>query len=97
MATASLVCGQIRFGLTYSVGGACAYSSDDAALVDENHMGGPHVSGSPVLWADGAVRIYTYGYVCCGILPATVAEAADTAVWQELWSYNRIESVQPPP
>jgi prepilin-type N-terminal cleavage/methylation domain-containing protein/prepilin-type processing-associated H-X9-DG protein len=68
----------------------------DSQGVDENHMGGPHDGGSPVLYADGSVRNYTYMYVCCNATAATAAEAADTAVWQSLWSYNRVEGTIPP-
>lgn len=63
---------------------------------DANHMGGPHPGSSPVLYADGGVRNYTYMYTCCGAVGATSAEASDTAVWQEMWSYNRKEIVPPP-
>ena len=68
----------------------------DSQGVDENHMGGPHIGSSPVLYGDGTVRSYTYLYTCCGAIGATSSEASDTAVWQELWSYNRLENVQPP-
>jgi prepilin-type N-terminal cleavage/methylation domain-containing protein len=68
----------------------------DIRAVDNNHMGGPHDEGSPVLYADGTVRNYSYQYVCCGAVAATSAEAADTAVWQALWAYNRVELVEPP-
>jgi prepilin-type N-terminal cleavage/methylation domain-containing protein len=68
----------------------------DSQGVDENHMGGPHTGSSPVVYADGTVRAYTYMYVCCNAVAATSSEAADTAVWQELWAYNRGENVQPP-
>jgi prepilin-type N-terminal cleavage/methylation domain-containing protein/prepilin-type processing-associated H-X9-DG protein len=68
----------------------------DVAAVDENHMGGPHTGGSPVLWADGSVRFYPYQYVCCGAVAATAAEAADTAIWQSLWSWNRREVTDVP-
>lgn len=69
----------------------------DAQNVDENHMGGPHDGASPVLYADGGVRMYVYQYVCCNAVAATAAEAADTAVWQSLWAYNRVENTTPPP
>jgi prepilin-type N-terminal cleavage/methylation domain-containing protein/prepilin-type processing-associated H-X9-DG protein len=64
------------------------YTPDDNN-VDENHMGGPHPGGSPVCFADGSVRNYTYGYL-------TGNFASDCAVWQEMWSYNRGEAVTPP-
>ncbi len=53
----------------------------DSATVDENHMGGPHPSGSPVLYADGSVRMYTYSYVFTGY--------TNCSTWQELWAFNR--------
>jgi prepilin-type N-terminal cleavage/methylation domain-containing protein/prepilin-type processing-associated H-X9-DG protein len=57
--------------------------------VDENHMGGPHTSGSPFLWADGRVSMYPYGYV-------DSTGYNDDAVLQALWSYNRNYLVSPP-
>jgi prepilin-type N-terminal cleavage/methylation domain-containing protein len=69
---------------------------EDALAVDENHMGGPHYASSPVCWTDGSVRNYTYYYICCNAVSATAAEAADTAVWQSLWAWNRIENTTPP-
>jgi prepilin-type N-terminal cleavage/methylation domain-containing protein len=68
----------------------------DTKAVDENHMGGPHEASSPVCYADGSVRNYAYMYTCCDAQSATGAEAADTAVWQSLWAFNRIENTQPP-
>jgi prepilin-type N-terminal cleavage/methylation domain-containing protein len=68
----------------------------DKQAYDENHMGGPHDSGSPVLYADGTVRQYSYNTTCCGVTAATTAEANDTAVWQLMWSYNRAENIPPP-
>jgi len=67
----------------------------DSNAVDENHMGGPHFSGSPVLWADGSVRTYPYMYSCCGAV-ASSSFSDDTAVWQSLWSWNRRELTVPP-
>jgi prepilin-type N-terminal cleavage/methylation domain-containing protein len=61
----------------------------DMAGVDENHMGGPHLNGSPVLWADGAVRDYPYGYT-------EASGMNDDAVFQALWAWNRSYSVTPP-
>jgi prepilin-type N-terminal cleavage/methylation domain-containing protein/prepilin-type processing-associated H-X9-DG protein len=54
----------------------------DMAGVDENHMGGPHTGGCPMLWADGSVRMYSYQYVDASGL-------SDDAVFQSFWSYNR--------
>jgi prepilin-type N-terminal cleavage/methylation domain-containing protein len=69
----------------------------DVTGCDPNHMGGPHDGASPVLYADGTVRSYTYQYVCCGVVGARAgADAADTAVWQLFWSYNRSEELTPP-
>ena len=50
--------------------------------VDENHMGGPHTGGSPVLWADGSVKMYPYGYTDSSGL-------SDDAVLQSFFAYNR--------
>jgi prepilin-type N-terminal cleavage/methylation domain-containing protein len=61
----------------------------DTNGVDENHMGGPHPQGSPVLYGDGTVRIYVYGYTCCG-------QSNDDAIFQSLWAYNRGEVTTPP-
>jgi prepilin-type N-terminal cleavage/methylation domain-containing protein/prepilin-type processing-associated H-X9-DG protein len=64
------------------------YYRDDNG-VDENHLGGPHAGGSPVLWADGGVRMYTYTYV-------DSSGYSDDAIWQSFWSYNRGWIVTPP-
>ena len=64
------------------------YFKDDNG-VDENHLGGPHISGSPVLWADGGVRMFPYGYT-------DSSGYSDDAVWQSLWSYNRSWINTPP-
>ena len=77
-------------------GGADHGYIHDKQLVDENHLGGPHESGSPVLYADGSVRHYPYNYTLANVTPATAAESSDCAVWQLLWSYNRSEVVPPP-
>jgi len=47
---------------------------------DENHFGGPHPSGCPMLWADGSVRMYSYGYTSYG---------NDDATLQALFAFNR--------
>jgi prepilin-type processing-associated H-X9-DG protein len=62
------------------------YTRDDNS-VDENHMGGPHNGGSPVLFADGSVRGYTYGYTAGGL--------ADCPTWQTMWAYDRTLVVNP--
>lgn len=64
------------------------YYKDDNG-VDENHLGGAHIGGSPVLWADGGVRMYNYGYV-------DSSGYSDNAVWQSFWSYNRSWQNTPP-
>jgi prepilin-type N-terminal cleavage/methylation domain-containing protein/prepilin-type processing-associated H-X9-DG protein len=69
----------------------------DAAGGDENHLSGPHIGGSPVLWADGSVRDYPYGYTCYNIIPDGAGKSdPDTAIFQSLWSYNRAENTTPP-
>jgi prepilin-type N-terminal cleavage/methylation domain-containing protein len=68
----------------------------DTKAYDENHMGGPHDNGSPVLYADGTVRHYPYLATIAGLVPAVAVEAADTALWQLMWSYNRTENIPPP-
>jgi prepilin-type N-terminal cleavage/methylation domain-containing protein len=65
------------------------YWKDDET-VDENHMGGPHTSGSPVLFADASVHMYPYGYVSSGL-------TNDDAMFQSLWAWNRVEVSAPPP
>jgi prepilin-type N-terminal cleavage/methylation domain-containing protein/prepilin-type processing-associated H-X9-DG protein len=72
-----------QFGSGSSAGKG--YTPDDNN-VDENHMGGPHTGGSPVLWADGSVRMYTYGYT-------DGSGKNDDAVFQALWAWNRGFSV----
>jgi prepilin-type N-terminal cleavage/methylation domain-containing protein/prepilin-type processing-associated H-X9-DG protein len=59
----------------------------DANNVDENHFGGPHTGGSPVLYADGSVRNYTYGYSAAGL--------NDCATFQAMLAYNRSFSISP--
>ena len=48
--------------------------------VDENHFGGAHTGGCPMLWADGSVRLYTYGYTAIG---------NDDATLQAFFAFNR--------
>ena len=52
-------------------------------------MGGPHSGGSPVLFADGSVHMYPYGYTDSSGLN-------ENAVFQDLWAYNRGEVITPP-
>ena len=70
------------------------YVQDDNTL-DDNHHGGPHPSGSPVLWADGGVRMYTYLYADPTV-SAAGGTGADDATWQAFWAYNRSEQLAPP-
>jgi prepilin-type N-terminal cleavage/methylation domain-containing protein/prepilin-type processing-associated H-X9-DG protein len=65
------------------------YTKDDPN-VDENHMGGPHTSGSPVLFADGSCRMYMYGYTDGS------SGLNECAVFQEMLAYNRGESIAAP-
>jgi prepilin-type N-terminal cleavage/methylation domain-containing protein len=58
------------------------YWPDDNS-VDENHFGGSHPVGSPILWADDSVRNYNYGYTD----PAL--GWTDCAVLQALFAWNR--------
>ncbi|HWG44560.1 MAG TPA: DUF1559 domain-containing protein [Gemmataceae bacterium] len=51
------------------------YTPDDNN-VDVNHFGGPHPGASPVLWADGSVSMYTYGYASSNL------NWPDDAIWQ---------------
>ena len=79
-------------------GGGCCKNLGyvmDCASADENHMGGPHQGGSPVLWADGGVRVYAYSYVATG--PDWNGNAFDNChTWMALWAYNRGVTVEPP-
>jgi prepilin-type N-terminal cleavage/methylation domain-containing protein/prepilin-type processing-associated H-X9-DG protein len=73
------------------------YMKDDNNL-DENHMSGPHPGASPVLFADGSVHSYTYGYVDNSVISSATYPAGRTsenAVWQILFSYNHTEVVSP--
>ncbi len=51
--------------------------------VDENHMGGPHTSGTPTLWADGSVRQYPFLYTTSN------TAFSDCATLQYFWSFTR--------
>jgi prepilin-type N-terminal cleavage/methylation domain-containing protein/prepilin-type processing-associated H-X9-DG protein len=78
----------MRWCDTYA-GGSNAHRGlfHDDQNVDENHFGGPHTSGCPMLWADGSVRMYTYGYTSIG---------TDDATLQALFSFNRSVVVDAP-
>jgi prepilin-type N-terminal cleavage/methylation domain-containing protein/prepilin-type processing-associated H-X9-DG protein len=81
----------MRYPDTYGGGSSAnkGYTPDDNN-VDENHMGGPHPGGSPVLFADGSVREYLYGY-SDGSLGGN-----DDAFWQAMWAWNRAIPMTPP-
>lgn len=64
------------------------YMKDDEN-VDINHLGGPHIGGSPVLFTDGSVRGYNYGY-------SDGSTYSECSVFQYLLSYNRTNVVTPP-
>jgi prepilin-type N-terminal cleavage/methylation domain-containing protein/prepilin-type processing-associated H-X9-DG protein len=71
----------------------------DNNTMDENHFGGPHPGGSPVLYADGSVHNYAYGYTDnSSIAQATypAGQSGENAVFQILFAYNRGEVVTPP-
>jgi prepilin-type N-terminal cleavage/methylation domain-containing protein/prepilin-type processing-associated H-X9-DG protein len=72
----------MRWSDTYA-GGTNAHRGlwPDDNGVDENHYGGPHTGGCPMLWADGAVRMYTYGY--------TSGSYTEDATFQAFWAWNR--------
>ncbi len=55
--------------------------TQDTSTVDENHMGGPHSGGSPVLCGDGSVHNYPYVYTNGGL--------SNVVTWQTLWAYDR--------
>jgi prepilin-type N-terminal cleavage/methylation domain-containing protein/prepilin-type processing-associated H-X9-DG protein len=71
----------MRWCDTYA-GGSNAHRGvyKDDNQVDENHFGGPHPAGCPMLFADGSVRMYLYGYSSYG---------NDDATLQALFSFNR--------
>lgn len=82
------------------------YAPDDDNM-DTNHFGGPHPGAAPVVWADGSVRNYAYGYkdnsavataaVKAGQGDAPLrANAQECAIFQLLFAYNRTEQVTVP-
>jgi prepilin-type N-terminal cleavage/methylation domain-containing protein/prepilin-type processing-associated H-X9-DG protein len=74
------------------------YMQDDNNM-DENHFGGPHPGGSPVLFSDGSVRVYSYGFTdSSAIASATypTGQTGENAVFQILLAYNRGEVVTSP-
>jgi prepilin-type N-terminal cleavage/methylation domain-containing protein/prepilin-type processing-associated H-X9-DG protein len=71
----------------------------DAPTSDVNHMGANHPGGAPVLYADGSVHNYSYGYTDgSSIASATYppGRTGENAVFQILFAYNRSEVVTPP-
>ncbi len=78
------------------------YKMDDNQQ-DENHFAGPHPGGSPVLYTDGSVHVYSYGYtdsspVGMGTYPSTSTNpmSAENALFQIMFAYNRSEVVTAP-
>ena len=65
--------------------------AQDSDTADENHHGGPHPNGSPVLYADGSVRMYAYGAT-----DASNPSFNNVKVFQALWAYDRGLNVLPP-
>ena len=78
----------MRWCDTYA-GGTNAHKGlvQDNNGVDENHFGSAHASACPMLWADGSVRMYTYGYTAIG---------NDCATFQAFFAYNRSIVLTPP-
>jgi hypothetical protein len=84
-------------GANQSGNANCGYCQDTNP-VDENHMGGPHSSGSPVLWADDSVRMYQYRYVPPNLI-GTGTDATsypDNYAWQLFWCYDRPDPITAP-
>jgi prepilin-type N-terminal cleavage/methylation domain-containing protein/prepilin-type processing-associated H-X9-DG protein len=74
------------------------YMADDNNM-DENHFGGPHPGASPVLYADGSVHNYSYGYTDNSVIATATyptGSTAENAVFQILLSYNHGEVVAAP-
>ena len=71
----------------------------DTPTADENHFGGNHPAGAPILFADGSVRNYPYGYTDSSAVASASYPSNGTgenAVFQILWAWNRSELVTPP-
>jgi len=67
--------------------------------MDENHFGGPHPGASPVLYVDGSVHNYPYGYTdSSGISAAAYPspESGENALFQIMFAYNRSEVITAP-
>jgi hypothetical protein len=62
------------------------YTQDSSSNADNNHMGGPHPDGSPVLYANGSVSVYQYTYANGGF--------TGDATWQLLWGWVIVDMKQ---
>ncbi len=74
------------------------YQQDDNNM-DENHFGGPHPGASPVLYCDGSVHSYSYGYTDASTISSATYPAGytgETALFQIMFAYNRSQVVSPP-
>ena len=60
----------------------------DHEIVDEKHCASAHSGGAPVLFADGSVHNFTYGYSNGGL--------NEVSTWQALWAFNRTIGIAPP-
>ena len=87
-----------------AVNNGLGYAPDMNGM-DENHFGGPHSGGSPVLYTDGSVHVYSYGYTDSSTVASATYPATDSggnlvtpgnAVFQILLSYNRGEVITAP-
>jgi prepilin-type N-terminal cleavage/methylation domain-containing protein/prepilin-type processing-associated H-X9-DG protein len=78
--------------------GGHGYKQDDNNE-DENHFGGPHPGGSPVLMVDGSAHMYPYGYTDSSSISQAVYPSpgsAECALFQIMFAYNRSEVVTGP-
>jgi prepilin-type N-terminal cleavage/methylation domain-containing protein/prepilin-type processing-associated H-X9-DG protein len=78
--------------------GGKGYKQDDNQ-VDENHFGGPHPGASPVLYADGSVHNYGYGYTDTSVVSSATypsGQQPECALFQIMLAYNRSEVISPP-
>jgi len=79
-----------------SNGGTLKSYIQDNPGVDVNHAGGPHPSGSPLLWADGSVRNYAYIYTTSTTINGASVNLTDVATWQLFWAWNRTQVLKLP-
>lgn len=73
------------------------YMQDDNNM-DENHFGGPHPGGSPVLYSDGSVRGCTYAATDGSAVAGATHPAGQTgenALFRIMFAYNRSQIVSP--